>query len=259
MVVSGYNIRQMQAVVNNLLTNYQLQGKGKLVLLLHGWGDNSLGSQALQAELAKNFTVLAPDLPGFGKTQAPDAGWDFDSYVDFTGALLSKLNLEQPYAVIGHSNGGAIAIKAVATGILQPQRLVLLAASGIRKPGSPRRVLLGAVAKVGKVLTALLPRRYRSALRRRLYASAGSDMLAVEGMEEVFKKVVRYDVQTYAAQLALPTLLVFGNNDEAVPPSMAKRYNTLIKDSQLQMIDASHFVHLDQPQLTNSLIQDFLK
>ena len=155
----------MQVVVDNLLTNYQLQGKGKLVLFLHGWGDSSQGSLALQNELTKSYTVLAPDLPGFGKTQAPDKGWDLDDYAHFIKSFLDKLRLEQPYAVIGHSNGGAIAIRASAQKILEPHKIVLLAAAGIRSDGSLKRGLLQVLAKTGNIATIGLPERYRRNLR----------------------------------------------------------------------------------------------
>lgn len=248
----------MQAVVNNLLTNYQLQGKGKLVLLLHGWGDGSEGSQALQAELAKSYTVLAPDLPGFGKTQVPIEPWDLDNYAQFIAELLNKLQLQQPYAVIGHSNGGAIAVRAISVKLLQPQKLVLLASAGIRDSGSARRGLLHVLAKTGNLATIGLPERYRRSLRQQLYKRAGSDMLVVEGMEATFKKTIRQDIQADAKSVTQPTLLIFGNHDPAVPPFAGERFKSLIKNASLQMIDAGHFVHLDQPQQTIKLIQDFL-
>lgn len=250
----------MQAVVDNLLTNYQLQGKGKLVLLLHGWADNSAGSKQLQDELAKHYTILAPDLPGFGKTQTPPDGWNLDKYATFLGALLRKLELPQPYAVIGHSNGGSIAIRATAMGELSPERLVLLASAGIRNGRSARRMLLQVLAKVGNAATIGLPERYRSTLRRQLYKSAGSDMLVVESMQDTFKQTVRQDVQAEAAELNQPTLLIFAENDDAVPPAMGERYHKLIKNSELHILkDAGHFVHLDKPAEVTSLIKEFLK
>ena len=249
----------MQVVVDNLLTNYQLQGKGKLVLFLHGWGDSSQGSLALQNELTKSYTVLAPDLPGFGKTQAPDKGWDLDDYAHFIKSFLDKLRLEQPYAVIGHSNGGAIAIRASAQKVLEPHKIVLLAAAGIRSDGSLKRGLLQVLAKTGNIATIGLPERYRRNLRESLYKSAGSDALLVEGMKETFKKTVRQDVQADAKVLQQPTLLVYGAQDKAVPPYMGERYAQLIQNSSLQMIEAGHFVHLDKPAEVTSLIQDFLR
>ena len=112
---------------------------GTLVLLLHGWGDSSAGVAKLQQDLSSGYQVLTLDLPGFGGTQAPAAAWDLDDYARFIAGVLKKLELEQPYAVIGHSNGGALAVRAISMELLKPQKLVLLAASGVRTNSAGKR------------------------------------------------------------------------------------------------------------------------
>jgi len=246
-------------VVNGLLTNYQLQGKGKLVLLLHGWGDSSKGLADLQIALGKTYQVLALDLPGFGGSQPPKKAWNLDDYADFLAAVLKKLELKQPYAIVGHSNGGAVAIRAVGQDKLRPQKLVLLAASGIRHKHGARKAVLRAVAKTGKLATARLPGRFRQALRQSLYTAAGSDLLVVPGMEGTFKRTVAQDVQADAASIDEPTLLIFGEQDKAVPPADGERYHQLLVNSQLEVLQGvGHFVHLEQPTQVAKRIQDFL-
>ena len=250
----------MQIVVDDLLAYYDLSGKGKLVLLLHGWGDNARGLSTLRQSLAKKYQVLALDLPGFGSSQVPREVWDLDNYASFVQALLSKLDLKQPYAVIGHSNGGALAVRAVSLGLLKPRKLVLLAASGIRTGGGTKRFILKVIAKTGDAATIWLPERYRQALRRSLYGAAGSDMLVMPQLQETFKKTVRQDVQADAASITIPTLLIYAENDRAVPPGDGQKYHQLIKGSRLEIIaGAGHFVHHDQPARVETLIKDFLR
>ncbi len=250
----------MNIVVDNLLTNYKLSGKGKLVLLLHGWGDSAAGLAKLQKELAANYEVLALDLPGFGGTQAPAAAWDLDDYARFIAATLKKLEIGQPYAVIGHSNGGALAIRAVSLEQLQPQKIVLLAASGVRTSSAGKRLFLKIVAKTGNVATIWMPERYRKGLRKSLYGAAGSDMLVMPGLEDTFKKTVRQDVQADAVVIDVPTLLIYAADDDAVPVADGKQYHSLIPHSRLEVIkEAGHFVHADQPEKVTQLIQEFLK
>jgi pimeloyl-ACP methyl ester carboxylesterase len=250
----------MQIVVQGLLVHYDLAGRGKLILLLHGWGDSAHGLGVLQAGLAKDYKVLSLDLPGFGSSQAPDEAWNLDSYAEFIKNLLNKLDLQQPYAVIGHSNGGALAVRAVSLGSLQPRKLVLLAASGIRTGHSFKRFILKIIAKTGDAATIWLPERYRQALRRSLYGAAGSDMLVVPELQETFKKTVRQDVQADAAAISIPTLLIYAADDRAAPPSYGQKYNQLIEHSRLKVIhDAGHFVHHDQPAKVEALIKEFLK
>ncbi len=250
----------MQIVVDKLLANYELSGKGRLVLLLHGWGDSSVGLRDLQSKLAKSYRVLVIDLPGFGSSQAPKAVWDLDDYAHFLRALLDKLGLKQPYALIGHSNGGALAIRAVSLQILKPKKLILLAASGIRNDQKVKRLVLKIIAKTGDIATIWMPERYRRALRKSLYGVAGSDMLVMPGLKETFKKTVRQDVQSDAANITIPTLLIYAANDRAVPPNHGHRYQKLIKNSHLEVVSKSeHFLHLDQPDRVEQLIEEFLK
>jgi pimeloyl-ACP methyl ester carboxylesterase len=250
----------MQVVVDGLLTNYELTGKGKLVLLLHGWGDSAKGLASLQTSLTKKYQVLVPDLPGFGATQAPDGVWNLDNYADFARALLKKLDLLQPYVVIGHSNGGALAVRAVALGRLKPERLVLLAASGVRTNNLLKRWLLKIIAKTGNIATLWMPERYRQNLRKSLYGAAGSDMLVMPELQDTFKKTVRQDVQADAAGINIPTLLIYAADDKAVPLSDGRQYHSLISGSRLEIIkQAGHFVHQDQPAQVAQLIEEFLQ
>src|SRR5688572_7545347 len=103
----------MQVIIDTLLTNYESTGTGKVVLLLHGWGDSHETFARLASALAENYQVVRLDLPGFGKTEPPKEPWNLNNYARFLKEFLKKLNLV-PYAVIGHSNGGALAIHAIA-------------------------------------------------------------------------------------------------------------------------------------------------
>lgn len=249
----------MNVVVNNLLTHYEVQGSGRAVVLLHGWGDNLKGLSGLQNSIADKFKVYSLDLPGFGTTQAPETVWDLDNFSEFVRDFLAKIEV-QPYAIIGHSNGGAMAIRGIALKQIEPQKLVLLAASGIRSNQSGKRAILKVIAKTGKVATVWMPKATRLKLRKKLYGVAGSDLLVVEHLQETFKKTVRQDVQADAAKITIPALLIYADNDEAVPLAYGKTYHSLIKNSELKVIGgASHFVHLDEPERVTSLIKDFLK
>lgn len=250
----------MKIIVDELLTQYQLIGKGKLVVLLHGWGDHSAGLAGLSADLQSKYKVLIPDLPGFGGSQAPKSAWDLDDYAKFLRHLIAKLELPSPYAVIGHSNGGALAVRAISLGDVKAQKLVLLAAAGVRNRGSLKRLAFNIIAKTGDIATLWMPEQSRRALRKSLYSVAGSDMLVVPELQETFKKTVRQDVQADAASIDLPTLLVYAQNDRAVPLADGKTYARLIKNSRLEVIkDAGHFVHTEQPAQVSKLIGDFLK
>jgi pimeloyl-ACP methyl ester carboxylesterase len=249
----------MQIVVDQLLTTYQLNGSGKTLVILHGWGDSSQGSVALQAELAKHYQVLALDLPGFGGTQPPTTAWGLSEYAAFVAAVLQKLDLKS-YAIIGHSNGGAIALRGLAEGDLKASKLVLLASAGIRNQYNGRKRVLRVAAKTGKALTKPLPSRLQQKLRSKVYKTIGSEMLVAEHMQETFKRVVTDDVQADAVRVTLPCLLVYGYDDTATPVEHGELLQAALGHSELHVIPkAGHFVYLDQPAIVTSLVEDFLR
>jgi pimeloyl-ACP methyl ester carboxylesterase len=227
--------------------------------LLHGWGDRAAGLQPVRQALAKHFRVIVPDLPGFGGTQISANVWGLDEYAAFVAHLTEKLDVKNVYAIVGHSNGGAIAIHGLASGILKSQRLVLLASAGIRGERLGRQRLLQGATKVGKFITLPLPDRAKRALRRRLYHMVRSDMMVAEHLEETFKRIVSEDVRKQAASIALPTLLIYGEKDRSTPVYYGEILHERIAGSTLMVLPgAGHFVYMDRPHEVMKAIEDFL-
>ena len=250
----------MQVIVDSLLTHYEILGQGKTILLLHGWGDNTAGLRALQANLAKKYKVIAVDLPGFGGSQPPNSAWGLDEYAQFISDFLSKIDAGKMLAVVGHSNGGAIAVRGLARRRFAADKLVLLASAGIRGEYKGRVKALRLITKAGKALTAPLPKSLKARLRKKVYRTVGSDMLVAEHLQETFKKVVTDDVRADAGRLRLPALLIYGDQDESTPVSYAKMLNEAIEGSKLEVLPGTgHFVHLDEPEKTTKLITEFLQ
>jgi len=234
-------------------------GKGKAVLILHGWGDSGKGWADPAARLAKHFEVVTVDLPGFGGTQMPKTPWGLDDYGAFVGAFLTKIRA-RPYAVIGHSHGGAVAIRGLARRDFAADKLVLLDSAGIRSQYLGRKKSLRLITKTGKLFTKPLPAGVKKRLRRKVYETIGSDMLVVERLQETFKKVVTDDVQKDAATLKLPTLLIYGEDDLDTPLQYGRMIHNLIPGSKLETVPgAGHFAHRDRPDEVFTLIQEFLQ
>jgi pimeloyl-ACP methyl ester carboxylesterase len=249
----------MQVIVDALLTHYEQSGTGRTVILLHGWGDNGEGLYDLRTQLAKSYHVIALDLPGFGGSQAPSQAWGLSEYGQFVQAFLGKIGVERIWAVIGHSNGGAIAIRAVAHDWLKPERVVLLAAAGIRGVYKGRNRAYRFVAKTGKAAAKPLPKSLQNRLRKKLYATIGSDMLVAEHLQETFKRIVSDDVREDAQKVLVPTLLIYGESDTQTPIVYGEQYHQLIPDSTLEVLPSvGHFVHLERPEVVVKAITGFL-
>jgi pimeloyl-ACP methyl ester carboxylesterase len=250
----------MQVVVDGLLTNYVRTGKGRVVLILHGWGDNSTSWLALSKVLSKSFDVIVPDLPGFGGTQPPASTWGLNDYATFVKTLLKKIAVKEVYCIIGHSNGGAIALRGIAQNIITTEKLVLLSSAGVRGEHKGRLKSLSLAAKTGKILTTPLPETTKMRLRDKAYKTIGSDMLLNEELQETFKNIVSDDVQADAKMIELPTLIVYGEDDQQTPVRYGELFHELIDHSTLEVLTGGgHFIQLDRPAEVVSAIEGFIK
>lgn len=248
----------MQVVIDNLITRYEKDGSGKAVVLLHGWGDTLASFHDLQGVLRNKYQVVSLDLPGFGQTQPPSAAWGLDEYADFVNKFLTKLKIK-PYALVGHSNGGAIAIRGLANGRLKASKLILLASSGIRGEDAGRIKAIKLITKTGKALTKPLSQSVKLKLRRKVYKVVGSDMLVAENLQQSFKKIVADDVRADATKIKVATLLLYGDRDQTTPLSYGKILADELKSSSLEEISpAGHFPHHDQPEQVANQVKDFL-
>ncbi|TXG76338.1 alpha/beta hydrolase [Patescibacteria group bacterium] len=250
----------MQVVVQGLLTHYEQAGsKGPRLLLLHGWGDRLETYHQLTGLLQKDHQITSIDLPGFGATEPPKATWGLSDYASFVASFLEKLSW-QPDVIVGHSNGGSIAVVGLANGTLTAKQLVLLASAGVRNRQKGRKLAWKIAAKTGKAATAVLPRSQQERVRRRFYGAIGSDLLVAPHLQETFKRTVAEDITPFAKKLSISTLLVYGDEDEATPvETVGTVLHDAIPDSCLEIIhQADHFVHQQASADVARLIREFV-
>jgi pimeloyl-ACP methyl ester carboxylesterase len=247
----------MKVIVDGLAAEYLDEGQGPLLLLLHGWGTTMRSFDQLVPELS-GFRVVRLDMPGFGLSEQPRDAWDVERYIQFVRSFCAKLNL-QPVALVGHSFGGRVILKGVATGVLTPQKIVLIAAAGLAKRRSLRTIGIGTLSKLGKILLWPLPSRLYARVRSWIYARSGSDYLTVGGMSDTFLKVVREDLHEYAARITLPTLIVWGAHDVVTPVSQGRAMHQLINGSQYhEFPNSGHFVFQEHAKEIGTLIRRWI-
>ena len=98
-------------LAGGLRWHVQVMGQGPVMLLLHGAGAATHSWRDLAPRLARDFTVVAPDLPGHGFTQTPNAaGLSLNGMARGVTSLLKALDL-RPQLAVGHSAGAAIALR----------------------------------------------------------------------------------------------------------------------------------------------------
>lgn len=250
----------MTLIVNGHAVNYAREGAGPVIVLIHGWGDSLKTFDGLNNGLKKNYDVIRLDLLGFGGSDMPNGVYNLEKYALFVKSFLDKLGVSQVYAYVGHSNGGAVAIRGIAGGLLKSEKLILIASSGIRSEYQSRKKALRIVAKAAKLPTAVLPKNLQKRIKKKAYETIGSDLFVSEKMQETFKAVITEDVLQESAMVHIPTLMIYGSDDTATPPRFGELFANQIEDSNLIIINqAGHFVHQDKLENVQAEIERFLE
>jgi pimeloyl-ACP methyl ester carboxylesterase len=251
----------VNVLVKKQLINYIDEGKGRIVVLLHGWGPTSATFDDMAKYLSEKFRIIRLDFPGFGASPKPSDVWGVGDYAELVANFLAKLELRDVYAVIGHSFGGRVAIKGVAEKLITPEKVVLIDAAGVKPPKTMRKALYKSLAKLGKAATALsVLKTLRPMLRKKLYSAAGStDYLNANEMQLIFLNTINEDLLSYVHNIAQPTLLIWGGNDYETPVSDAKKMMQELPNGRLVVVpDAGHFVYIDDFRVVTKELDAFL-
>jgi len=87
------------ASVNGIQLHYVIGGQGDPVILLHGWPQTWYEWRHVMPALAKNYTVIAPDLRGFGDSSKPTTGYDGNTTAEDVYQLISQLGFSKIFLV----------------------------------------------------------------------------------------------------------------------------------------------------------------
>ncbi|MGN6372492.1 MAG: alpha/beta fold hydrolase [Solirubrobacteraceae bacterium] len=244
--------------VAGLRTRCLVRGSGPPLLLLHGWGASIEAVFPIVTGLESVATVYALDLPGFGQTALPPEPWGVEEYQSFVAAFMDAFGIERP-AILGHSNGGRIAIRMASTEPQRASKLVLVDSAGIRPKRTLRWYRRVAIAKVGKYAARFLGRPGER-LRERLVSRAGStDYLQAGAMQPTLVRLVNSDLREHLPRIGVPTLLIWGSEDTDTPLSAAREMEKLVPDAGLVVLEgAGHFSYLDQPNRFSTIVRHFL-
>ena len=240
----------MEKVINNLKVNYELYGNGKdTIVLLHGWGQNIEMMKPLGDAFSKEYQILIVDLPGFGKSEEPDAVWSMYDYVDFIHELILDLKIKNPI-LIGHSFGGKISL--IYASKYDVKKLVLLASpfkKEIQKVSLKTRML-----KTAKKIPGL--NKLEGFAKRHIGSKDYRE--ASDFMRKILVEHVNLDVSLDAKKIICPTLLIWGTLDKAVPIERAYELEKLISDAGVVVYEGcTHYAYLERLGQTINVLRSF--
>jgi pimeloyl-ACP methyl ester carboxylesterase len=113
------------AFVNGVRLHYVRAGSGDPVVLLHGWPQTWYQWRKVIPALAERYTVVAPDLRGFGESSKPQGGYDKRTVAEDVHQLVRKLGFEKAF-LVGHDLGGPTAYAYACAHPAEVRRLVIL-------------------------------------------------------------------------------------------------------------------------------------
>lgn len=240
--------------------HYLARGEGPAVVLVHGFAGSTAAWESVTAELARDHSVYAIDLLGFGLSDKPArADHCLAGHGRRTVALLAALGLEA-VTLVGHSMGGVVAAQAaLADTEGRIARLALLDANFYRRNGPP----LPMVPPLARLLAA---RFYAPAARAASLRRCFADLAMVTpellerylaptrtpgALEALAAFLATPGPPTYAdlpPRLRMPTLILWGERDALWPLSDAERLRREIAGSALATIaGAGHMLPEERP------------
>jgi pimeloyl-ACP methyl ester carboxylesterase len=243
-----------------------VKGEGPAVLFFHGpWG---LTWGSFLDALAREFTVYAPEHPGTtpgepDTVQQVDSLWDLALCYD---ELLEQLRLPE-VVLMGHSFGAMVGCEVAAVRPSRVRRLVLIAPIGLWRDDAPvanwmlvapqdlrRYVFREPDGPAAQALFSIPEDPEAAALARtRLSWAMGCTGKFIWPIPDkgLKKRIHRIE--------AVPTLLVWGQDDRLVPPVYAEEFARSLARARTEVVkEAGHAPHLEQPETVARVVQTFL-
>lgn len=281
--------------VGNLRVHHTYGGHGSPVVFIHGLGSSGYMEWRQNLEsVAARHRVLAPDLPGYGRTDKPRARYTVPFFARFVRRYMAERNLRSA-ALVGASLGGRIALEVALEEPALVRKLVLVNTLGLGRPqvGAAQFAYgLVTIPRVGEAVMNLArdalrwapPRMIRRVAGR--YAGVSTDlektmddaylsdlreMYGADGFHTAYLSTVRslinpralfsgdHDVTRRLNELKIPVQLIWGANDPLFPIAHASRAQSLIKQARLTIIDgAGHTPQAEKPEEFNRVLHEFL-
>jgi len=264
------------AEVRGSRLRYLVCGEGEPLVLVHGLGGAAANWLALAPLLLRGRRLLVPELPGHGGSEPLPAAANLNAYADSLAEVAEREGLS-PAAVVGHSLGGAIALRLAIRRPDGVSRLVLAAAAGISsgtrsaryaltitgilKPGrriAPHRRL---VAR-SPVLKSLVFGRWGAADPRALPAEVVEAFLSGPARHtdtvSAAKALMKDDPRADLDRVRCPSLVLWGARDNQLPIGDAFDYARRLRGRLRVIADCGHLLIGERPDACADAIESFL-
>lgn len=249
--------------VGGLDVLYYTAGKGDPLVVIHGGGGDARTWLHNIEALAEKYTVFAPDLPGYGGSEAMDGRYFIPELSKFIGSFTEKLGLTKFY-LMGHSLGGGIALNFALQFPDKIRKLVLISSLCLGNEIAfwVRLLSIPALIKViGKSFMAVM-KGIKWVAEQLNPANLIMEMTPAAMMVGTSISTLHHQtlvLEQRLPEVRVPTLLVWGGKDPVVPVMQAYRAAKVIPDCRVEVFKKrGHNVHRDELQIFSSILKRFL-
>ena len=224
--------------------------KGDTIVLLHGWGQNIEMMKPVGDKLSKDYNILILDLPGYGLSSEPTFAWTVYDYVEMLHILLENLKIKNPI-LVGHSFGGKISL--LYASMYETKKLVLFG-SPFKKEVKKESLKLKTLKTLKKVP---LLKKLEGFAKKHIGSEDYRNASPI--MREILVGTVNLDIEEEVKKINAPTLIVWGDLDEAVPLERAYELEKLISDAAVIVYEGcTHYAYLERLGQTINILKSFL-
>jgi pimeloyl-ACP methyl ester carboxylesterase len=270
------------AIVHGRSVSYVEAGEGPVLLLIHGIAGYCENWREVVEPLARHHTVIAPDLPGHGASEAGGGDYSIGALASGLRDLLLALGHERA-TVVGHSLGGGVAMQLAYQFPEMIERLVLVSSGGLGPEVSPvlraaalpgADLFISVTAGAGQRVGSVLGRGF-AAIGLRPNADVAEVARGYASLEDPARRAAFLDTlravvgtrgqrvhagdRLYLAE-AVPVLIVWGARDSIIPVRHGEDAHRAIPGSRLEVFeDVGHMPQLEAPGRFIAVLERFLR
>jgi len=253
---------------NGVRIRYLREGSGEPVLLLHGYIFGADWWRPQIEALRERFDVVAIDLRGQMESETTEGGYDLWNQAEDVNGVIEHLGIA-PAHCVGLSMGGMIAMRLALSHPAAVRSLVLMDTSaGAEDPDKAERyegmAQVVEAGDLGAVIPALPPIflvddfvvEHRDQVDEWLRRVEAADHI---GLVHTIRAInTRDDITGRLGEIRVPTLVIHGEEDVAIPMERAEQLAAGIPGATLRTVSGAHQSNVDRPDETGGMIREFL-
>lgn len=240
-------------------------GTGPTLVMLHGMADDRHSFVGTAGGLTDEYHVILPDLQGHGDNAAdPDRDYSIAGQRMFVERLTKALALDH-FHLAGNSMGGHVSAAFALENPDQVDRLILVNAPGLVVDDTVVYGGFGAPIQTSEEFDALMqrvlfnPPAIPGPIKNHLIETTNRRMAFINGLAQSVRAGAEHDLSDRIDTLAVPTMILWGQEDVVVPYGVAEAYARQIPDAELVLLpQAGHSPQLEAPKRVANAIRAYL-